>query len=125
MRTGAAAAVLALALGLGGCTAGVRPHLSLPTLHLGEPSFFPTLEAYTSAPIVGGNRVDVLLNGEQIFPAMLESIRSARATITYAQYYYEDGPVARDVAEALADRCRAGVEVSVLLDAFGTLNMPR
>ncbi len=125
MRTGAAAAVLALALGLGGCTAGVRPHLSLPTLHLGEPSFFPTLEAYTSAPIVGGNRVDVLLNGEQIFPAMLEAIRSARATITYAQYYYEDGPVARDVAEALADRCRAGVEVSVLLDAFGTLNMPR
>ncbi|HEU5321541.1 MAG TPA: phospholipase D-like domain-containing protein, partial [Methylomirabilota bacterium] len=45
-------------------------------------------------------------------------------TITYAQYYYEDGPVARDVAHALADRCLAGVGVNVLLDAFGSLSMP-
>jgi cardiolipin synthase len=102
----------------------VQPHVALPSLALGEPSFFPTLEAYATAPIVGGNRVDLLLNGEQIFPAHLEAIRSAQRTITYAQYYYEDGPVARDVAEALAERCRAGVGVNVLLDSFGTLYMP-
>jgi cardiolipin synthase len=92
---------------------------------LGEPSFFPTMEALTAAPIVGGNSVEVLLNGEEIFPAMLEAIRAGQRTITYAQYFYEDGPVARDIAEALADRCRAGVGVSILLDSFGTLNMPR
>ena len=102
----------------------VQPHVALPELSLGEPSFFPTLEAYASAPIVGGNRVDLLLNGEQIFPAHLAAIRSARQTITYAQYYFEDGQVAHDVAEALAERCRAGVGVNVLLDAFGTLYMP-
>ena len=42
-----------------------------------------------------------------------------------AQYSYEDGPIARDIAEALAERCRAGVGVSLLLDAFGSLNIPR
>ena len=91
---------------------------------LGEPSFFPTLEAYSTAPIVGGNSADVLLNGEEIFPAMLEAIHEARKTITYAQYFYEDGPVARDMAEALAERCRAGVGVNVLLDSFGALGIP-
>ena len=106
-----------------GC-ATVNPPLSLPEMALGEPSFFPTLEAYASAPIVGGNAVDILLNGEQIFPAMLEAIRDARKSITYAQYFYEDGPIARDMAEALAERCRSGLGVHVLLDGFGTLNMP-
>jgi cardiolipin synthase len=107
-----------------GCTARAYPHLALPPLRLGEPSFFPTIEAYTSAPIVGGNQVDVLLNGDEIFPAMLKAIRGARKTISYAQYFYEDGPVARDFAEAFAERCRAGVGVNVLLDAFGTVSMP-
>jgi cardiolipin synthase A/B len=103
----------------------VHPHIALPSLALGEPSFFPTLEAYATAPIIGGNRADILLNGEQIFPAMLEAIRSAQQTITYAQYFYEDGPISRDLADALAERCRAGVGVNVLLDAFGTLSMPK
>jgi cardiolipin synthase len=113
-----------LAVGLTASCATVRPHTALPEVTLGEPSFFPTLEAYASAPIVGGNSVEFLLNGEQTFPAQLAAIRSATTTITYAQYFYEDGPVARDIAEALAERCRAGVGVSVLLDAFGTLAMP-
>jgi len=126
-RAPAARALLGLALlalGGAGCATRVHPHLALPPLALGEPSFFPTLEAYAGAPIVGGNRVDILLNGEEIFPALLEAIRGARQTITYAQYYWEDGPVARDLAEALAERCRAGVGVNVLLDAFGALGMP-
>jgi cardiolipin synthase A/B len=107
-----------------GCAVRIHPHLALPPLRLGEPSFFPTIEAYTSAPIVGGNQVDVLLNGDDIFPAMLAAIREARKTITYAQYFYEDGPVARELAEALAERCLAGVGGNILLDAFGTVGMP-
>jgi cardiolipin synthase A/B len=112
-----------LLAGAAGC-ARPHPHVALPDVLLGEPSFFPTLEAYAGAPIVGGNAVEVLLNGEQIFPALVEAIHSAQRTISYAQYFYEDGPVARDVAEALAERCRAGVGVNVLLDGFGTLAMP-
>jgi len=119
-----AAVVTVLCLAVAGGCARVQPHVALPSLTLGEPSFFPTLEAYAGAPIVGGNTVEILLNGEHIFPAVLASIRAAQRTITYAQYYYEDGPVARDIAEALAERCRAGVGVNVLLDAFGSLAIP-
>src|SRR5215470_11235668 len=53
----------------------VPPHLLLPDLRLGEPSFFPTLEAYAGSPIVPGNRVEFLLNGEEIFPAVIEAIQ--------------------------------------------------
>ena len=112
-----------LAAALAGC-AGAQPHRALPVLVLGEPSFFPTLEAYAAAPIVGGNLVEILLNGEQIFPAVLEAMAAARRTITYAQHVWEDGPVARDVAAALAERCRAGVGVNVLLDGVGARGMP-
>jgi cardiolipin synthase len=116
--------VALLSLAAAGC-ARVPPHVVLPRLVLGEPSFFPTLEAYAGAPIVGGNAVDILLNGEQIFPSVLDGIRTAQRTITYAQYYFEDGPVARDIVDALAERCLAGIGVSVLLDSFGSLNIPR
>src|SRR5919201_582517 len=113
-----AISILAVALAVGAC-ARVQPHVLLPELQLGEPSFFPTLEAYASAPITARNGVEVLLNGEEIFPALIDAIRSARTSITYAQYYFGDGPVARDLVEALAERCRAGVGASILLDGFG------
>jgi cardiolipin synthase len=90
----AVASVLLLA-GAAGCARPV-PHLALPDVLLGEPSFFPTLEAYAGSPIVGGNAVEVLLNGEEIFPALVNAIHSAQLTINSAQYFYEDGPVARD-----------------------------
>jgi len=116
-------ALIVLGLAAIGC-ARVQPHVALPSMMLGEPSFFPTLEAYAGAPIVGGNAAEILLNGEHIFPAVLTAIRSAQRTITYAQYYYEEGSVARDIAEAMAERCRAGVGVNILLDAFGSLAIP-
>ena len=119
-----AVAVVVLAVLLASACVRIQPHVALPSVALGEPSFFPTLEAFASAPIVGGNTVEFLLNGEQIFPAQLAAIRGAQRTVSYAQYFYEDGPVSRDIAEALAERCRAGVGVNVLLDAFGTLGMP-
>jgi cardiolipin synthase A/B len=121
LRTGLSLLVVAL---LAGACASVTRHITLPPLVLGEPSFFPTLEAYSSAPIVGGNRVDILLNGEQSFPAQTEAVRAARRSITMAQYWYEDGLVARDLTQALAERCRAGVKAHILLDSFGSLGMP-
>jgi cardiolipin synthase len=103
--------------------ARVQSHFELPDLAAADPSFLPTIEAYTSTAI-GGNTVTLLLNGDEIFPAQLTAIRSARETITYAQYFYDEGPIAAEIAEALADRCRAGVRAHVLLDGFGTLAMP-
>jgi cardiolipin synthase len=91
---------------------------------MGEPAFRSTLVAYTGNAVVPGNRVDLLLNGDQIFPAKIAAIRAARKSITYAQYVFEEGAPAADVAQALAERCRAGVTVHVLLDGVGALAMP-
>jgi cardiolipin synthase A/B len=103
--------------------ARVQSHVVLPELPASDPSFAPTVAAYTSS-VIGGNSVGLLLNGDQIFPAQLEAIRSARVSITYAQYFYEEGPISSEIAEALAERCRAGVRAHILLDGFGTLQMP-
>lgn len=117
--------LVALVLALtAACAIRVAPHVALPRIELGAATSFPTLGAYAGTPVVGGNRVDVLLNGDEIFPAQLAAIRSARTTLTLAQYSWEDGPVAQEMAEALAERCRAGVGVNVLLDGFGSLGIP-
>ena len=108
---------------LWGC-AGVTPIQDVPNVALGEPSFFPTIEAHTNAPILSGNRVEILLNGDEIFPAMLNAIRSARRSITYAQYLYQDSAIAYELAEAFAERCRAGVTVKLLIDSHGGGKIP-
>jgi len=113
-------AVLLLAAFLTVGCAKVLPVHKIPDITLGEASFFPTIEAHTDAAIVGGNRIDILLNGDQTFPAMLRDIKTARHSITFAQYLYEDGEIAYDLARAFAERCRAGVMVNILLDSHGT-----
>ena len=96
---------------------------SLPSLAAGEPAFTAAMEAHTASPIVGGNVVRLLLNGDEIIPAKVAAIRAARTTINYAEYFYAEGAVARQIAEALAERCRAGVTANILLDGVGSLSM--
>src|ERR687895_40242 len=107
-----------------GC-AGPTQITKIDPVTLGEATFFPTIAAHTDAPILGQNRIDVLLNGQQTFPAMLQAIRGARKSITYAQYLYQDGAIAYELAEAFADRCRAGLPVKLLLDSHGGSKIPK
>lgn len=86
-------------------------------------AFLQTMHALTGAAVSGGNRVEVLRNGVQIFPSMLAAIRGARKTINLEFYIYWDGEVGRQFAEALAERARAGVKVNVVLDAVGSAEM--
>jgi cardiolipin synthase len=112
----------ALALLLG--CARVLPVYHIPEITLGDATFFPTIEAYTDAPIVDGNRVEILLNGDETFPAMLRDIRNAKSTITFAQYLYEDGAIAYELAEAFSAGCRAGIQIHILLDSQGSGKIP-
>lgn len=104
--------------------ARVLPVYKLPPIVVGEPAFFPTIEAYTDAPIMGGNRIQLLFNGNETFPVMLRDIKAAKFSITFAQYLYEDGSIAYELAEAFADRCRAGVHVHILIDSQGSGKIP-
>ncbi|MGI4813549.1 MAG: cardiolipin synthase [Janthinobacterium lividum] len=74
-------------------------------------------------PVVSGNRYEVLLNGEQIFPSMLKAIRSARQTITFETFIYWSGEIGEQFASALSDQARAGIKVHVLLDWVGSSKM--
>jgi cardiolipin synthase len=119
-RVGAWVILVALA-------AGCAPHLPsiVPTsVAVDDPTFAATLEGVTGFHVVGGNHADILRNGDEIFPAVLAAIGAARSTITYAQYFYEDGRIGKQVVQALAERCRAGVAVHLLLDGFGGAGLP-
>ena len=73
--------------------------------------------------IVEGNHVDALHNGNEIFPAMLEAIRSATSRLTFATYIYWSDEIGHEFAEAFADRARAGVNVHILVDWVGSGRM--
>jgi cardiolipin synthase A/B len=114
---------LLFAAWLAGCASTPAP-LTVPSVDIGDPAFRTSLEAFAGAPIVGDNRVDILLNGEETFPALLAAIHSARETLTFEAYIFHEGKVADEIVEALVSRCRAGVKVSMLLDAHGADGLP-
>ena len=53
---------------------------------IADAQFERSMSTLLGPPLVPGNRVDTLLNGDQIFPAMLEAIRGARKTVTFETY---------------------------------------
>ncbi|MBW3621223.1 MAG: cardiolipin synthase B [Actinobacteria bacterium] len=81
--------------------------------------FRRALEALMGIRASDGNAVEVLRNGERIFPAMLDAIRSAERTIDFMTYVYWGGAPAEWFAEAFAERARDGLRVRVLVDAIG------
>jgi cardiolipin synthase len=74
-------------------------------------------------PVVAGNRYEMLVNGDRIFPSMLAAIRGARKTIDFETYIYWSGEIGKAFADALSERARAGVRVHVLLDWVGSSKM--
>lgn len=92
---------------------------------VGEPSFLRAAEALTGAPISYGNDADLLINGDEIFPAYLQAIREAEETVNLLTYAYWRGDIATEVAETLCEKAGAGVECNVILDAVGAAKMDR
>ena len=90
---------------------------------ISDPQYLREMSVMLGPTIVSGNRVQDLQNGDEIFPAMLKAIRSAKKTITFETYIYWSGDIGKEMAEALAERARAGVKVAVLLDWVGSLKM--
>ncbi|MBH5333305.1 cardiolipin synthase B [Streptomyces pactum] len=78
------------------------------------------LERLIGIAATEGNELIALRNGDEIFPAMLDAIRSAEYTVDMMTFVYWQGDIARQFAHALAERARAGVRVRLLLDGFGS-----
>jgi cardiolipin synthase len=85
--------------------------------------FLQAAEALTGAPISEGNDAELLINGDEIFPAFLETIRGAQSTLNVETYVYWTGDIASEVAGAICERAKAGVSCNVILDALGAARM--
>ncbi|MQA88234.1 MAG: cardiolipin synthase B [Streptosporangiales bacterium] len=98
-------------------------HLDGEALHVGEPGFLRAAETLTGAPISTGNEIELLINGDRIFPAFLDTIAGAEHTLNLVTYVYWRGDIAGEVASALCAKATDGIRVNVLLDAVGTARM--
>jgi len=93
----------------------------LPRLYsTADPAFQRAMGSLLGPGILPGNTVMALLNGDEIFPPMLQAIRSAQRSITFETYIYWSGDIGKQFADALSERARAGVKVHVLLDWVGS-----
>jgi cardiolipin synthase len=85
-----------------------------------DPQFLRSMGLLLGPSIMEGNRTTELINGDQIFPAMLGAIRGAKKTVLFETYIYWSGEIGNAFAEALSERARAGVKVHVLMDWVGS-----
>lgn len=90
-----------------------------------DPQFPRSIGVLLGPPLLEGNTVTELLNGDAIFPSMLEAIRGAQRTITFESFIYWSGDIGKTFATTLAGRARAGVKVLILLDWAGSVPMER
>jgi cardiolipin synthase A/B len=88
-----------------------------------DPQFRRSMGVLLGPPILEGNKVEVLLNGDQIFPAMLEAIRHAQTSVNFETYIYWSGSIGQEFTQALSERARAGVKVHVMLDFIGSMKL--
>jgi cardiolipin synthase len=93
----------------------------LPHLYgVADPQFLRTMGVMLGPALLPGNLVQGLHNGDEIFPSMLQAIRSAQRTVTFETYIYWSGRIGEEFAHAFAERARAGVKVHVLIDWVGS-----
>jgi cardiolipin synthase len=113
-----------LCLAVGCTTSEKQIRHDIPHLYSVEDSqFVQTMGSMLGPGIAKGNRFEALINGDEIFPAMLSAIAGARQTVTFETYIYWSGEIGERFAEALGERARAGVKVHVLLDWLGSNKM--
>ena len=86
----------------------------------GSEEFVMSAAGFLNVPVMHAHEVKLLENGEAFYPSMLEAIRNARDSINFEVYIFEPDEVGRRFMDALMERARAGVEVRVLVDAFGS-----
>jgi cardiolipin synthase A/B len=89
----------------------------------GEPRHAAYIAGLVGADLTYGNDYDVLTNGDQIFPSMLEAIRGATRRISIETYIYESGEVANQFTAALEDAAHRGVRVNMVVDSVGGSGM--
>jgi cardiolipin synthase len=104
-----------------GCANGTdHPYRIRHEYSVADPQFRRSIGSLLGPPIIDGNATTALVNGDQIFPAMLDAIRSAKKTINFESYVFWSGKVGDQFSSALSDAARRGVKVHVMMDSIGS-----
>jgi cardiolipin synthase len=77
------------------------------------------------APLIGGNRVRLLRDAAENYPAWIKAIESAEKWIHFETYIIHDDTTGRQFADLLAAKARAGVTVRLMYDWVGSLGHAR
>ena len=88
----------------------------------GDADFRRALGILLGPPLVAGNRITTLVNGDHIYTAMLNAIREAKVNVTFETFVFRDG-VGATFVEELSSAARRGVQVHMLLDWLGSRTM--
>ena len=103
-------------------TPGINYHLSRRTsVHADD--FLYTIQSTCQAALHHGNKVVIHTNGPEFYPAMLEAIRGATRSVNMECYIFQPGRIADQFIEALSDRARKGVNVTIVVDAIGSFSL--
>jgi cardiolipin synthase A/B len=84
-----------------------------------DPVFRQAIGHLVSAPLLEGNNVTALINGQQIFPAMIDAMQSAQKTITLENFIFRSGKLSAQIVPVLCERAQAGVDVKLIMDSMG------
>jgi len=84
-----------------------------------DPAFRRSLDTFGTA-MIPGNTAELLKNGDEIFPAMTAAIRQAQKTVNLETYIFQPDEAGRQFADAMIDAAKRGVEVRLLIDAWGS-----
>lgn len=87
----------------------------------GTEAFVEAAGTFLNNPVYRGGTAELLQNGDGFYPPMLEAIRAARDTVNFSVYIFEPDEIGRQFMDAFIERARAGVEVRLLVDWFGSL----
>jgi cardiolipin synthase len=82
--------------------------------------FIHVLESTCQTHLEAGNKVEIFTNGDRFYPAMLDAIRAAKETINMECYIFKKGEIGNQFVEVLCERARAGVRVTIVMDAIGS-----
>ena len=91
----------------------------------GPTAFVEWRAGFLNSPLFRGRQGELLQNGDGFYPAMLEAIRGAKDTVNFEVYIFEPDEIGRQFMDAFMDRARAGVEVRLLVDGFGSFKLKR
>ena len=83
------------------------------------PDLVRLVDLIVQKPLLGGNSVSPLVNGDQAYPVMIEAIEGSRNSVTMSTYIFDRDEAGRSFLHALSNAVSRGVEVRVLIDAVG------